>query len=303
MQAENTAEQVEVIKPKVVPFFDDDSNTFSYVVQDPTSKACAIIDSVLDFDMASGAVSHRGADAIIRYVEENKLDVQWIIETHVHADHLTAAPYIKDAVGGKIAIGEHVTTVQETFKTIFNCKDEFQPDGTQFDHLFKNEEQYQIGNMSAFVLHTPGHTPACMTHVIGDAAFVGDTLFMPDAGTARADFPGGDAAQLFHSVKKILRLPGSTRVFMCHDYGTTERGEVEYQTTVKDEQDGNIHVNDRVKESDFVEMRTTRDKTLDMPHLILPSLQVNMRAGHFPPPEDNGVIYLKTPVDVLKKAP
>lgn len=303
MYAQKTAEQVDVIKPKVVPFFDDDSNTFSYVVQDPTSKACAIIDSVLDFDMASGAVSHRSADAIIRYVEEKKLEVEWIIETHVHADHLTAAPYIQDVLGGKIAIGEHVTTVQDTFKKIFNCKGEFQPDGTQFDHLFKNEEQYQIGNMSAFVLHTPGHTPACTTHVIGDAAFVGDTLFMPDAGSARADFPGGDAAQLFHSIKKILRLPPRTRIFMCHDYGTAERGEVEYQTTVKDELERNIHVNERVKESDFVEMRTTRDKTLDMPHLILPSLQVNMRAGHFPPPEDNDVIYLKTPVDVLKKAP
>ncbi|MEX2469221.1 MAG: MBL fold metallo-hydrolase [Pseudohongiellaceae bacterium] len=295
----STAEKSEQIKPLVNPFFDEDTNTFSYVVQDPTSKACAIVDSVLNFDEASGRVSHHGADEIVRFVEEKKLDVEWIIETHVHADHLTAAPYLKDKVGGKIAIGEQVTTVQQTFAKIFNTQEEFTPDGSQFDHLFKNEEEYRIGNLTAFTLHTPGHTPACMTHVIGDAAFVGDTLFMPDAGTARADFPGGDAAQLFQSIGKILRLPAKTRIFMCHDYGTEERKEMEYKTTVKEEIEGNIHVNERVKESEFVSMRTKRDGTLDMPHLILPSLQVNMRAGHFPPPEDNDVTYLKIPIDVL----
>ncbi len=290
----------DLLKPKVKPFFEKETNTFSYVVQDPTSDACAIIDSVLNFDMASGHVSHESADEIVRYVESKKLKVEWIIETHVHADHLTAAPYIQDIVGGKIAIGEHVITVQETFARIFNYKSEFQPDGAQFDHLFKNEEHYKIGNLSAYALHTPGHTPACMTHVIGDAAFVGDTIFMPDAGTARADFPGGNSSQLFHSVRKILRLPAKTRIFMCHDYGTPEREELEYKTTVKEELETNIHVNERVKESEFVAMRDKRDRTLGMPRLILPSLQVNMRAGHFPDPEDNDVIYLKLPVDAFR---
>ena len=299
MHAQEAIEKPALLKPKVVPFFEEDTNTFSYVVQDPTSKACAIIDPVLDFDMASGRVSHRSADAMIGYVKEKKLDVEWIIETHVHADHLTAAPYIREHVGGKIAIGEQVKTVQQTFKKIFNCKDEFQADGTQFDHLFTDEEQYSIGNLRAYALHTPGHTPACMTHVIGDAAFVGDTLFMPDAGTARADFPGGDAAQLFHSVEKILRLPPHTRVFMCHDYGTEQRQEVDYQTTVQAELEHNIHVNQRIKEADFIAMRTSRDRTLKMPHLILPSLQVNMRAGHFPEAEDNDMIYLKLPVNAF----
>ena len=301
MTRTNTAkkDKLTLIKPDVKPFFDDDTNTFSYVVQDPTSSACVIIDSVLNFDQASGRVSHSGADEIIRYVKDKKLEVQWIIETHVHADHLSAAPYIKDAVGGKIAIGGDVRTVQITFAKIFNCKAEFKTDGSQFDHLFKNEEQYQIGNLSAYTLHTPGHTPACMTHVIGDAAFVGDTLFMPDAGTARADFPGGDSAQLFNSVRKILCLPANTRLFMCHDYGTEERQELAYETSVKEELEANIHVNQRVTESEFVKMRDQRDSTLGMPQLILPSLQVNMRAGHFPPPEDNDVIYLKLPVDAL----
>lgn len=290
----------ELLKPKVKPFFEEMTNTFSYVVQDPNSNSCAIIDSVMNFDPASGHVSHESADEIARYIEEKKLSVEWIIETHVHADHLTAAPYLKDIVGGKIAIGEHVITVQETFTKIFNYKSEFQPDGSQFDHLFKNEEVYQIGGLSGIALHTPGHTPACMTHVIGDAAFVGDTIFMPDAGTARADFPGGDSAQLYHSARKILRLPPRTRIFMCHDYGTESREELEYKTTVKEEMENNIHVNERIKESEFVAMRDKRDKTLGMPRLILPSLQVNMRAGHFPDPEDNDVIYLKLPVDLLR---
>ena len=298
MHADNTAGKIEMLTPKVTPFFEEDTNTFSYVIQDPTSQSCAIIDSVLDFDMASGKTGHHSADAIVRYVQEKKLEVEWIIETHVHADHLSAAPYLKKLLGGKVAIGEHVTTVQQTFASIFNAAEDFARDGSQFDHLFKHEEHYTIGNLSAFAIHTPGHTPACMTHVIGDAAFVGDTLFMPDAGTARADFPGGDAAQLFQSIRQILQLPGQTRVFMCHDYGAEGR-ELEYQTTVQAELEENIHVNQNVKEADFVRMREQRDSQLEVPHLILPSLQVNMRAGHFPEPEDNDTIYLKIPVDVL----
>ena len=299
MSVANTAEKIVLAKPKVVPFFEENTNTFSYVVQDPTSNACAIIDSVLDFDMASGNVDHRSAQAIIRYVEEKKLNVEWIIETHVHADHLSAAPYLKDYLGGKVAIGEHVQTVQRTFGDIFNSGPEFKRDGSQFDHLFKDGETYQIGNLEGLALHTPGHTPACMTHLIGNAAFVGDTLFMPDAGTARADFPGGDAATLYRSIRKILRLPARTKIYMCHDYGAEGR-ELEYQTSVKEELEKNIHVNAQVKEQDFVAMREARDRTLDVPHLILPSLQVNMRAGHLPPPEDNGRIFLKIPIDALR---
>lgn len=301
MNSANTAEKLQLVKPKVVPFFEEDSNTFSYVVQDPNSSACAIIDSVLDFDMASGAINHHSAQAIIRYVEEKKLDVEWIIESHVHADHLSAAAYLKDFVGGKVAISEHVTKVQHTFGKIFNTGDEFKCDGSQFDHLFKDGETYTIGSLQCLAIHTPGHTPACMTHVIGDAAFVGDTIFMPDSGTARSDFPGGDAATLFQSIHKILDLPPKTRIFMCHDYGADETREVEYLTSVKAELEGNIHVNKAVNQADFVAMREKRDRGLAAPHLILPSLQVNMRAGHFPPPEDNDIIYLKIPVDVLGK--
>ena len=292
--------QTDTLQPLVQHFFEADTNTFSYVVKDPESDACAIIDSVLNYDMAASSIDHTSADEIIRYVQDNKLRVEWIIETHVHADHLTAAPYIQERVGGKIGIGDSVTTVQSTFKKIFNIKDEFQPDGHQFDHLFKDGEHYSIGNLDAYVIHTPGHTPACMTHVIGDAAFVGDTLFMPDAGTARADFPGGDAAQLFDSIQKILQLPDQTRVFMCHDYGTADRDQLLYETTVADERDRNIHVNQSVAREKFVEMRSARDKTLGMPHLILPSLQINMRAGHFPEAEDNGLVYFKLPVNAFK---
>ena len=301
MNSANTAAKLQLVKPKVVPFFEEDSNTFSYVVQDPNSSACAIIDSVLDFDMASGAINHHSAQAIIRYVEEKKLDVEWIIESHVHADHLSAAAYLKDFLGGKVAISEHVTKVQETFGKVFNAGDEFKCDGSQFDHLFTDGETYNIGSLQCLAIHTPGHTPACMTHVIGDAAFVGGTIFMPDSGTARSDFPGGDAATLFQSVNKILGLPPKTRIFMCHDYGADESREVEYLTTVKAELEGNIHVNKAVDQADFVAMRQKRDRGLAAPHLILPALQVNMRAGHFPPPEDNDVIYLKIPVDVLGK--
>ena len=286
------------VQAKVAPFFEEETNTFSYVVSDPTSNACAIIDSVLDFDMPSGNVDYTSAQAIIDYVQEKNLQVQWIIETHVHADHLSAAPYLKEKLGGKIAIGDKVSVVQETFATIFNAAPEFKADGSQFDHLFSDGDSYSIGNLQAYAMHTPGHTPACMTHVIGESVFAGDTLFMPDAGTARADFPGGDAATLYRSIKKILALPATCKIYMCHDYA--EGRELEYQTTVKEEMENNIHVNIEVEESDFVAMREARDKTLDVPHLILPSLQVNMCAGHLPDAEDNGRVYLKIPVDALR---
>ena len=230
MANNNVAKRSDAVQPKVVPFFDDDSNTFSYVVSDPTSSSCAIIDSVLEFDMANGNVDRVGADSIIRYVEKEGLKVEWIIETHVHADHLTAAPYLKNRLGGKIAIGEKVALVQETFGRIFNVEKEFSPEGSQFDHLFVDGEEYTIGNLQAYAMHTPGHTPACMTHVIGDSVFVGDTIFMPDAGSARADFPGGDAATLYRSIQKVLSLPAQSTIYMCHDYG--EGREMEYQTTV-----------------------------------------------------------------------
>lgn len=293
-----TAGQSGTVQAKVVPFFEEDTNTFSYVVSDPSSSACAIIDSVLDFDMASGNVDHKSADAIIRYVEEKKLQVEWIIETHVHADHLSAAPYLKERLGGKVAIGEKVSVVQEVFSNIFNSGPGFKPDGSQFDHLFTDGEHYSIGNLQAYAMHTPGHTPACMTHVIGESIFAGDTIFMPDSGTARADFPGGDAAVLYQSIKKILSLPADSKIYMCHDYG--EDRELEYQTTVKEEIENNIHVNANVEEAEFVSMREARDKTLAVPHLILPSLQVNMRAGNLPQAEDNGRVYLKIPIDAFR---
>lgn len=300
MQAQNRHAGPEKLKPRVLPFYDDKSSTFSYVVQDPTSPSCAIIDSVLDYNPVTGEINHRSADAIVRYVEMKKLDVEWIIETHVHSDHLSAAQYLKDVLGGKTAISEKVTRVQQIMSEFFNTGDEVSVDGSQFDYLFRNEEEYCIGNMLACALHTPGHTPACMTHVIGDAAFVGDTLLMPDAGTARADFPGGDAAQLFHSIRKILRLPARTRIFVCHDYGTDDRQEVEYLTTVKSERDSNVHINARVVESDFVRERQARDRTLSLPELMLPAIQVNMRGGHLPEPESNDVCYLKIPVGVWR---
>lgn len=299
MQDTNCMNSEAITSPVVTHFFDEESNTFSYVVKDPNSESCAIIDSVLDIDYASGGISHESPDEIIDFVTRNKLKVEWIIETHAHADHLSAAPYIKDKTGGKTAIGEQITTVQKTFAGVFNLDNGFHHDGSQFDHLFVDEEIYEIGTMIARVMHTPGHTPACMTHIIGDAAFVGDTLFLPDAGTARADFPGGDAAILFQSIHKILELPDSTKIFMCHDYGTEDR-DVEFTTTVAAERQGNIHVNDSVSEESFVEMRTARDKTLGMPHLILPSLQINIRGGDFPPAEDNGLVYLKLPINAFK---
>ena len=286
-------------KTKVKAFFDKDSNTFSYVVQDPTSSSCAIVDSVLDFDYASGGTSHKGADEIIAYVTTHKLKVEWLIETHVHADHLSAAPYIQKKLGGKIGIGAQITKVQKTFSQVFNEGADFLHDGSQFDYLFQDGETFYIGEMQCNAIHTPGHTPACFTHVIGDAVFVGDTLFMPDAGTARADFPGGDAGVLYDSVQKILALPEEHRIFMCHDYCPNGR-ELKYQTTVKEQRELNIHVKESISKKAFVELRETRDKTLAMPRLILPALQINMRAGHLPKPENNGLSYLKIPLNAFK---
>ncbi len=285
-------------KPEVVPFFDEPTNTFSYVVKDPTSSACAVVDSVMDIDYPAGRLNLDGADRIIDYIRNNGLQLEWLIETHVHADHLSASPYIQEKLGGKLGIGSDIVTVQETFGKIYNAGTEFQRDGSQFDHLFTDGEQYSVGNMTCYAIHTPGHTPACMTHVLGDAAFVGDTLFMPDAGTARADFPGGDARTLYRSIMRVLSLPDDVRIFMCHDYQPGGR-ELEFQTTVGEQKASNIHVGAGKSEDDFVKMREERDATLDMPRLILPSLQVNMRAGHLPPSEDNGTVYLKVPLNVL----
>lgn len=286
------------VEPEVTAFFDPDSNTISYVVKDPKSDACAIIDPVMDIDYAAGRTSHICADKIVAFVQEHGLRVEWLIETHAHADHLSAAPYLQQKLGGKLGIGERITVVQDVFGKIFNEGTDFQRDGSQFDKLFKDGEIYEIGSMTAFAIDTPGHTPACMAHIIGNAAFVGDTLFMPDGGTARADFPGGDARELFRSIKKILSLPGEMRLFMCHDYGPNGR-DICWETSVADERANNIHVHDGVSEDEFVEMRAKRDKTLGMPRLIIPSIQVNIRAGKLPEPEDNGTRYLKVPVNKL----
>jgi len=283
--------------PDVTAFFDEPTNTVSYVVKDPDSKACAIIDSVLDYDAAAGRTSTASADAIIAHVRAQGLDVLWLLETHVHADHLSAAPYIQKAVGGKIGIGENITIVQDVFGKVFNAGTEFQRDGRQFDRLFKEQDRFAIGALSGSVLHTPGHTPACLTYVIGDAAFVGDTLFMPDYGTARCDFPGGDAGTLWDSIQKVLSLPDDTRLFMCHDYKAPGRETYAWETTVAAEK-ANVHIKGRTRE-EFVAMRQARDATLGMPKLILPSIQVNMRAGQMPPPEDDGNVYLKVPLNRL----
>lgn len=288
------------VVPEVTMFFDEDSNTFSYVVKDPKSSHCAIVDSVMDFDYASGSTSFDLANQIIDFVQTHQLTVDWIIETHVHADHLSAAPYLQEKLGGKIGIGKDVVTVQNVFGKIFNEGTEFQRDGSQFDQLFEDGDAYNIGQLQAHVLHTPGHTPACMTHIMGDAAFVGDTLFMPDSGTARADFPGGDAKTLYQSIQRLFELPDETRLFMCHDYQPGGR-ELAYMTTVGEQKQTNIHVGVGKDEHDFVVMREARDKTLGMPRLILPSLQVNMRAGDLPPEEDNGMRYLKVPVNAFSK--
>jgi glyoxylase-like metal-dependent hydrolase (beta-lactamase superfamily II) len=286
-------------KPDVKGFFDKATSTISYVCADPETKTCALLDSVLDYEPNAAHTNTESADKLIEYVKDNGLTVEWLLETHVHADHLSAAPYLKEKVGGKMAIGENITTVQNVFGKIFNAGTEFQRDGSQFDLLLKEGDTFSVGNIPARAIHTPGHTPACMTYVIGDAAFVGDTIFMPDFGTARCDFPGGDARTLFRSVRKIFELPDETRLFMCHDYGGPDRSEPMWETTVGDEKRKNVHVREEVNEDDFVEMRTTRDKKLGMPRLIIPSVQVNMRAGQMPPAEDNGTIYLKVPLNTF----
>jgi glyoxylase-like metal-dependent hydrolase (beta-lactamase superfamily II) len=286
------------LSPKVTGFFDGATNTVSYVVQDPGSAACAIIDSVMDFDYAAGRISYGHADEIAAFVQAQGLRVDWLIETHVHADHLSAAPYLQGKLGGKIGIGAGITTVQEVFGKVFNEGTEFQRDGSQFDALFADGDAYQIGGMRAVALHTPGHTPACMTHVVGNAAFVGDTLFMPDGGSARADFPGGDARMLYRSIRRVLDLPGEMRLFMCHDYGPNGR-DIRWETTVAEQRAANIHVRDGVSEDDFVALREARDATLAMPKLMIPALQVNMKAGVLPEPEEDGKRYLKVPLNGL----
>jgi glyoxylase-like metal-dependent hydrolase (beta-lactamase superfamily II) len=285
--------------PGVNAFFDEATNTITYVVAEPQGNACAVIDSVLDYDPKSGRTSTKSADKLIAFLKDHGLRVEWILETHAHADHLTAAPYIQEKIGGRIAIGAHIKTVQATFKTVFNLEPGFATDGTQFDHLFKDGEHFSIGALQGRVIHTPGHTPACLTYVIGDAAFVGDTLFMPDYGTARCDFPGGDASTLYASIQKLFALPATTRLFMCHDYKAPGRDVYAWETTVAAERKSNIHVHDGISEQEFVRMRTARDATLAMPVLILPSVQVNIRAGRLPPPEKNGVSYLKIPLNAL----
>ena len=285
--------------PTVKAFFHSSSNTFSYVVWDAATLKAAVLDCVLDYDAASGRSHHASADAIIAFVQAQKLVVDWVIDTHVHADHLSAAPYVQFRVGGKLAIGEHIRQVQQTFGNLFNAGPDFARDGSQFDHLFRDGERYMLGDVEAIAMHTPGHTPACMTHVIGDAAFVGDTLFMPDYGTARCDFPGGDAPTLYRSIQKIFALPDATRVFLCHDYKAPGRDAFAHETTVAVERDGNVHVHAGVSEDEFVAMRRKRDAGLSMPQLMLPAVQVNMRAGQLPPAESNGTRYLKIPLDVL----
>ena len=287
------------MKPDVTAFFDEATNTATYLIADPTGSACAIVDSVLDFDYASGRTDTRSADAVIAHVRHAKLDLQWILETHVHADHLSAAPYIQDQLGGKIGIGSHITDVQTTFGKVFNEGTEFQRDGSQFDRLFVEGDSFHIGHLRGDVLHTPGHTPACMTYVIGDAAFVGDTLFMPDFGTARCDFPGGSAAVMYASVQRILALPDETRVFVCHDYKAPGRETFAWESTVGDQKRRNVHIGAGRSMEDFVALRQARDASLDMPRLIIPSLQINMRAGHMPQAAEDGKIYLKVPINGL----
>lgn len=286
------------LKPEVVPFLDQQTSTISYIVRDPGSVACAVIDSVMDIDYAAGRISYAGADKIIAYIENKQWKLEWLIETHVHADHLSAAPYIQEKLGGRLGIGANITLVQDTFGKVFNEGTEFQRDGSQFDWLFKEGDRYQIGAMIVGVIETPGHTPACTTHIIGNAGFVGDTLFMPDSGSARADFPGGDARTLYRSIQRILKLPDELRLFMCHDYGTNGR-DIQWETTVRNEREHNIHVGRNTTEDGFVKMREARDATLAMPKLVIPSLQVNMKAGRLPCEDKDGKIFLKVPVNTL----
>jgi glyoxylase-like metal-dependent hydrolase (beta-lactamase superfamily II) len=284
--------------PDVKAFFDEATFTVSYVVSDPATSRAAVIDPVLDYEPASGRTTTRSADEMIAYLKGAKLSVDWIIETHVHADHLSGAPYIKDQVGGQTGIGSDVTSVQDAFKGVFNIED-LATDGSQFDHLFVDGESFKLGNIDALVIATPGHTPACVTYLFGDSAFVGDTLFMPDFGTARTDFPGGSAVQLYNSIQKILNLPDDTRLFMCHDYKAPGRDVYAWETSVKEQRDNNLHINKTVSEAAFVELREGRDAQLAMPKLILPSIQFNISGGQLPDAEDKGVRYLKTPLDTL----
>ena len=286
------------VVPDVTGFFDATTNTVSYVVRDPASASCAIIDSVMDIDYAAARIAYASADRIIAFVQDNHLTVEWLIETHVHADHLSGAPYLQGKLGGRIGIGRNITVVQETFGKVFNEGTAFQRDGSQFDQLFDDGDAYQIGGMTAFAMQTPGHTPACMTHVVGDAAFVGDTLFMPDGGSSRADFPGGDPRTLFRSIHRVLGLPAGMRLFMCHDYGPNGR-DIRWETTVGEQKAHNIHVRDGITEDTFVAMRDARDKTLAMPKLIIPALQVNMRAGALPEPDEMGTRFLKVPINAF----
>ena len=302
---QRATEQVEAVlagtlhAPQVKAFFDEPTFTVSYVVSDAATKKAAIIDSVWNFDQAAGRTSFDSADAIIAYVEAEGLSVEWIFETHAHADHLSAAPYLQDKLGGKLAIGREIVTVQGVFGKIFNEGTEFARDGSQFDRLLTDGDVLMIGDIPLLALHVPGHTPADMAYVVGDALFTGDTMFMPDYGSARADFPGGDARHLYRSVRRLMQLPDATRVFLCHDYKAPNRDEYVWETTMLAERTGNVHIHEGVTEDQFVEMRTQRDATLSMPKLILPALQVNIRAGHLPEPDENGVRYLKLPVDQL----
>ena len=284
---------------KIKGFFDEETSTISYVVYDMTSKKCAVIDSVLDFDFSSGTIDYHNAEKIISFIEKMKLDLEWLIETHVHADHLSASPYIQKKLGGKIGISEKISDIQNIFGKTFNAGTEFQRDGSQFDRLFKDNDEYKIGIIKCKVINTPGHTPACTAHVIGNSIFVGDTLFMPDLGSARADFPGGDARELYRSIQKILSYPDDTLIFVCHDYPPTSR-KVEWVTTVGEQKKKNIHVKTSIGEDEFVKVREARDKTLNMPKLIIPSIQVNMRAGNLPPAEDSGDVFIKVPINSMK---
>ena len=284
---------------EVKGFFDEETHTISYVIYDKQTNSCAVLDSVLDLDYASGKINYLNADKIINFITENNLKLCWLIETHVHADHLSAAPYIQQNLGGKIAISKEIVKVQEIFGKVFNAGTEFERDGSQFDLLLEDGDIYEIGNLRGKALHTPGHTPACMAHVIENTVFVGDTLFMPDGGTARADFPGGDARILFRSIQKILALPDNTRMFVCHDYMPNGR-DVKWETTVSEQKQNNIHIGGNINEDEFVKLREKRDSTLGMPKLIMPSIQVNMRAGNMPPSEDNGSTFLKVPISGIK---
>jgi len=290
---------VESILAEVHSYFDENTNAACYIVRDPSSDSCAVIDSILDFDLSAGKITTKHADMIINEIQSMKLNLEWIIETHVHADHLSAAPYLASKLGGKIAIGSNIDAVQKVFGKIFNAGTEFQMDGSQFDQLFEDGDEFYIGNLAVQVMHTPGHTPACVTYVMGDAAFIGDTLFMPDFGTARADFPGGSATELYNSIAKILSLPEETRLFLCHDYKAPGRDCFAWETTVKVQKESNVHVGGEKTKEEFVEFRVKRDSQLSMPKLIIPSIQTNMRAGNLPEPEDNGTQYLKIPINKL----